>query len=84
MKNRSQFLKRFRNRRNQQTDSRSEGEGFFSPDRWKKRVTERRSFRVKVSGNRKWIAIGVAVVAVCGTIIYLSITYGGSIVGFLK
>ncbi len=48
-------------------------DGFFSPERTKKR----REFRVKVSGNRKWIMIGVAVVAVCGTIIYLSVTYGG-------
>lgn len=47
--------------------------GFFSPERIKKR----REFRVKVSHNRKWIMIGVAVVAVCGTIIYLSVTYGG-------
>lgn len=49
------------------------GGGFFS----KERTEKRREFRVTVSGNRKWIMIGVAVVAVCGTIIYLSITYGG-------
>ncbi len=39
--------------------------------------TKRRDFRVKVSGNRKWIMIGIAVVAICGTVVYLSITYGG-------
>ena len=60
------------------------GEGFFSQGRWKARVANRRKFRVEVSGNRKWILIGVAVVAVCGTIIYLSVTYGGGISGFLK
>ena len=46
---------------------------FFSPERIKKR----HDFRIKVSGNRKWIMIGVAIVAVCGTIVYLSVTYGG-------
>lgn len=46
---------------------------FFS----KERIKERHDFRIKVSGNRKWIMIGLAVVAVCGTIIYLSVTYGG-------
>ncbi len=60
------------------------GEGFFSQGRWKARVANRRKFRVEVSGNRKWILIGVAVVAVCGTIIYLSVTYGGSIAGLLR
>lgn len=55
-------------------------EGFFS----KERVKERHDFRIKVSGNRKWIFIGLAVVAVCVTIIYLSITYGGGGIGFLK
>ena len=59
------------------------GEGFFSQGRWKERVARRRKFRVSVSGNRKWILIGVAVVAVCGTIIYLSITYGGGLKGLL-
>ena len=54
------------------------GGGFFS----KERVKARRDFRISVSGNRKWIMIGVAVVAVCGTIIYLSVTYGGG--GLLK
>ena len=44
--------------------------GFFSPDRWAARVANRRKFRVEVSGNRKWILIGVAVVAVCGTLVY--------------
>lgn len=53
---------------------------FFS----KERVKERHDFRIKVSGNRKWIMIGLAVVAICGTIIYLSITYGGGGLGFLK
>ena len=55
-------------------------DGFFS----KERVEERHAFRVKVSANRKWIFIGLAVVAVCATIIYLSITYGGGSLGFLK
>lgn len=59
------------------------GEGFFSQGRWKARVASRRKFRVAVSGNRKWIFIGIAVVAVCGTIIYLSIVYGGGVVGLL-
>ncbi len=59
------------------------GEGFFSQGRWKARVTNRRAFRVAVSGNRKWIFIGIAVVAVCGTIVYLSVTYGGGIMGVL-
>jgi len=54
------------------------GGGFFS----KERIKVRRDFRIKVSGNRKWIMIGVAIVAVCGTIIYLSVTYGGG--GLLK
>ena len=58
-------------------------EGFFSPKRWKARVANRRKFRVAVSGNRKWIFIGIAVVAVCGTIIYLSVTYGGGLMGLL-
>ena len=60
------------------------GEGFFSQGRWKARVANRRKFRVAVSGNRKWIFLGIAVVAVCGTIIYLSVTYGGGIMGLLK
>ena len=60
-----------------------ERDGFFSPGRWKARVANRRKFRVAVSGNRKWIFIGIAVVAVCGTIVYLSMTYGGSIAGLL-
>lgn len=55
-------------------------EGFFS----KEKTEERHAFRVKVSANRKWIMIGLAVVAICGTIIYLSITYGGGSLGFLK
>lgn len=33
---------------------------------------KRRDFRIKVSGNRKWIMIGLAIVAVCGTLIYFS------------
>lgn len=53
------------------------GGGLFS----KERVKARRDFRISVSSNRKWIMIGVAVVAVCGTIVYLSVTYGG---GLLK
>ena len=60
------------------------GEGFFSQGRWKARVANRRKFRVAVSGNRKWIFLGIAVIAVCGTIIYLSVTYGGGIMGLLK
>lgn len=59
-------------------------EGFFSQRRWKERVASRRKFRIAVSGNRKWIFIGIAIIAVCGTIIYLSVTYGGGIMGFLK
>ncbi len=38
--------------------------------------TKRRDFRVKVSGNRKWIMLGVAVIAICGTVVYLSISGG--------
>lgn len=53
-------------------------EGFFSPKRWKERVANRREFRVSVSSNRKFIFIGLAVIAVCGTIIYLSVVYGGA------
>ena len=60
------------------------GEGFFSQGRWKERVANRRKFRVAVSGNRKWIFIGIAVIAVCGTIVYLSVTYGGGLMGFLR
>ena len=48
------------------------------------RIKKRRDFRVKVSGNRKWIMIGIAAVAICGTVVYLSITYGGGIMGILK
>ncbi len=59
-------------------------EGFFSQGRWQKRVANRRKFRVEVSGNRKWILAGVAVVAVCGTVIYLSVTYGGGLMGLLR
>lgn len=53
---------------------------FFS----KERREERHAFRISVSGNRKWIMIGVAVVAICGTIIYLSVTYGGGFGSLLK
>lgn len=55
------------------------GGGFFSKERREKR----HAFRIKVSGNRKWIMIGVAVVAICGTIVYLSVTYGGGGFGSL-
>ncbi len=48
------------------------------------RMAKRRDFRVKVSGNRKWIMVGIAVVAICGTVIYLSVTYGGGLLGILK
>ena len=39
------------------------------------RIAKRRDFRVKVSGNRKWIMIGIAVIAICGTVVYLSIKF---------
>lgn len=45
------------------------------------RIKKRRDFRVKVSGNRKWIMIGIAVVAICGTVVYLSIS--GGLLGIL-
>jgi len=56
--------------------------GFFSKARValrRGRVAKRRDFRVKVSGNRKWMLIGLAVVVVCITIIYLSVTYGSKL-----
>lgn len=43
--------------------------------RRQERVAKRRTFRVAVSGNRKWIAIGLAIVAVCVTLIFLVIKF---------
>ncbi len=57
---------------------------FSAPTRWMERIASRRKFRISVSSNRKWIFIGVAVVAVCGTIVYLSVTYGGGLMGLLR
>ena len=59
--------------------------GFFSKERVAKRqgrIAKRRDFRVAVSGNRKWMLIGLAAVVICITIIYLSVTYGGGILKF--
>ncbi len=84
------FLKRFRERRQIASASATRRRAsatrirYRSAGRWAARVANRRKFRVEVSGNRKWILIGVAVVAVCGAIIYLSVTYGGGIAGLLK
>ncbi len=87
------IFKRIRERRrlNQRVDS-SESVGqnknfqdYYTPKKRRRLLpnlfdpTKRRDFRIKVSGNRKWIMIGIAVVAICGTVIYLSITYGGSL-----
>jgi hypothetical protein len=55
-------------------------EGFFSEEK----VKARREFRVEVSGNRKWIFIGLAVVVACGTAIYFSIAYGGGLSGVMN
>lgn len=60
-----------------------EEKSVFTLARPRGRIANRRKFRVEVSGNRKWIMIGVAVVAVCATIVYLSVTYGGGLVGLL-
>ncbi len=53
---------------------------FFSPER----IKERHDFRIKVSVNRKWIMIGSAIVVMCTTFIYLSITYGSALTALLR
>jgi hypothetical protein len=84
-------LRRLKERRKRlEEDSNTKKPRFFGrlrePGRFfsKERIEERHDFRIKVSGNRKWIMIGLAVVVVCITIIYLSVTYGGGGFGFLK
>jgi hypothetical protein len=73
----------FQRRRSRQPSDNSrprERGGFFSEERTK----ARREFRVEVSGNRKWIFIGLAVVVACGTAIYFSIAYGGGVSGVMS